>query len=118
MKRLETEFDQDRYVTAVKRMELASTLGLTETQIKTWFQNRRTKWRKEIRAEITGDKPVELVTANFQTFPAMMSSGAPCSSTSLSGHFDHLTARPFSFPIVITDNSDQPQFFLNTGFCK
>ena len=49
---MEEEFTKHRYVTEMKRAELASELGLTETQIKTWFQNRRTKWRKEIRDEV------------------------------------------------------------------
>ena len=61
IERLEREFDENRYVAALKREELSSALNLTETQLRTWFQNRRTKWRKEIRAEIVGDKPGEPV---------------------------------------------------------
>lgn len=46
---MEDEFTKHRYINESKRAELSSKLGLTETQVKTWFQNRRTKWRKEIK---------------------------------------------------------------------
>lgn len=49
---MEQEFARHRYVSEDKRAELASTLNLSETQVKTWFQNRRTKWRKEARDEM------------------------------------------------------------------
>lgn len=49
---MEDEFTKHRYITEGKRAELSSEVGLTETQVKTWFQNRRTKWRKEIRDEV------------------------------------------------------------------
>lgn len=49
---MEDEFTKHRYITESKRAELSTELGLTETQVKTWFQNRRTKWRKEIKDEV------------------------------------------------------------------
>ena len=48
---MENEFAKQRYVTEDKRAKLASEVNLTETQVKTWFQNRRTKWKKEAKNE-------------------------------------------------------------------
>ncbi|EDO33357.1 predicted protein, partial [Nematostella vectensis] len=47
LSRLEKEFSGNKYLTESKREQLSKDLGMTETQVKTWFQNRRTKWRKK-----------------------------------------------------------------------
>nr|CAD2151650.1 unnamed protein product [Meloidogyne enterolobii] len=47
LKSLESRFKQSRYLNIGERIKLADSLKLTETQIKIWFQNRRTKWKKE-----------------------------------------------------------------------
>ncbi|CAD5212332.1 unnamed protein product [Bursaphelenchus xylophilus] len=43
---LEEAFKLSHYVSSVERKTIANKLGLNETQVKVWFQNRRTKHKK------------------------------------------------------------------------
>ncbi|CAL8280745.1 unnamed protein product [Lota lota] len=46
LQRLKTEFQTNRYLTEQRRQSLAGELGLNESQIKIWFQNKRAKIKK------------------------------------------------------------------------
>ncbi|XP_005109699.1 uncharacterized protein LOC101860203 [Aplysia californica] len=50
---LEQAFEKNHYVVGQERKTLAAKLQLTETQVKVWFQNRRTK-HKRMKAEEDG----------------------------------------------------------------
>ena len=43
---LEKRFQCQKYLAPIDRKHLASHLELSERQVKTWFQNRRAKWRR------------------------------------------------------------------------
>ncbi|XP_045191269.1 homeobox protein Nkx-6.2-like isoform X1 [Mercenaria mercenaria] len=53
---LEKTFEQTKYLAGPERARLAYALGMSESQVKVWFQNRRTKWRKKHAAEMASAK--------------------------------------------------------------
>ncbi|XP_070991309.1 T-cell leukemia homeobox protein 3-like [Oncorhynchus clarkii lewisi] len=48
---LEKRFHRQKYLASAERAALAKTLKMTDAQVKTWFQNRRTKWRRQTAEE-------------------------------------------------------------------
>uniref|UniRef100_T1IIS6 Homeobox domain-containing protein n=1 Tax=Strigamia maritima TaxID=126957 RepID=T1IIS6_STRMM len=58
---LERKFDEQKYLTPPERRKLAKILRLSERQVKTWFQNRRAKWRR-LKQEV----PTSIVNTSNQ----------------------------------------------------
>ncbi|XP_060795066.1 hematopoietically-expressed homeobox protein hhex [Neoarius graeffei] len=53
---LEKKFETQKYLSPPERKRLAKMLQLSERQVKTWFQNRRAKWRRLKQENPQGSK--------------------------------------------------------------
>ncbi|GFU65884.1 t-cell leukemia homeobox protein 1 [Trichonephila clavipes] len=59
---LEKRFHKQKYLASAERAALAKQLKMTDAQVKTWFQNRRTKWRHRRRMSNHGETEGEKKT--------------------------------------------------------
>ena len=89
IKELESDFQKSKYLSVCRRMELSKSLSLTETQIKIWFQNRRTKWKRKLAAEME-------YALNAQGF--IFPSHPICRDITLGGYFPQSCAVTEAFP--------------------
>ncbi|KAE8748408.1 hypothetical protein FOCC_FOCC004840 [Frankliniella occidentalis] len=91
--KLEKAFENNHYVVGAERKQLAQSLGLSETQVKVWFQNRRTKHKRTEQEEeakrSSSKRPSEQrpggVTSDSPVSPSVT---PPLSPESMDEHID------------------------------
>ncbi|KAK3087956.1 hypothetical protein FSP39_012792 [Pinctada imbricata] len=94
---LEKHFNQHKYLSVQDRVELANRLSLSDTQVKTWYQNRRTKWKRQtaVGLELLAEaNTFSLLTSQRQMLAGSLSlpqsNASPlCPGTSSFGDFYH-----------------------------
>ncbi|XP_061557286.1 homeobox protein Dlx4b-like [Phycodurus eques] len=93
---LNQRFQQTQYLALPERADLAAKLGLTQTQVKIWFQNKRSKYKKIMKTGSCGSDGEPRATRLQSSTPpcsvwdmSMAPKGTPVHSGGYMNNFGH-----------------------------
>uniref|UniRef100_A0A8D0C8K7 Hematopoietically-expressed homeobox protein HHEX n=1 Tax=Salvator merianae TaxID=96440 RepID=A0A8D0C8K7_SALMN len=107
---LEKKFETQKYLSPPERKRLAKMLQLSERQVKTWFQNRRAKWRRLKQENPQASKKEEPETGDGHKDPSQEDCLSPEQDKEASFGRPQYTPSPPSqgeLDSDISDDSDQ-----------
>ncbi|XP_062867925.1 barH-like homeobox 1b [Trichomycterus rosablanca] len=120
---LERSFERQKYLSVQDRMELAASLNLTDTQVKTWYQNRRTKWKRqtavglELLAEAGNYSALQRMFPSPYFYPQSLMSGLDPGAAALSYLYRGSGAPPPAAPAALQRPPLVPRILLHGLQC-
>ncbi|KAM4618177.1 homeobox protein DBX1-B-like [Polymixia lowei] len=115
-KALERTFQKQKYISKPDRKKLASKLGLKDSQVKIWFQNRRMKWRNSKERELlsTGGCRQQTLPTKTNPHPDLtdVGGGAYCPELERTGRKEQLCLLTQSHNNQVLLDSEEPHLHL------
>ncbi|XP_034489568.1 homeobox protein B-H1 [Drosophila innubila] len=115
---LERKFRCQKYLSVADRSDVAETLNLSETQVKTWYQNRRTKWKRQNQLRLEQLRHQATLEKDFAVQENGAGGALGCCPSGLSSSFSAAAAAAAaaSNPCNFLTSAAAAAIFRNVGY--
>ncbi|XP_017851471.1 homeobox protein B-H1 [Drosophila busckii] len=115
---LERKFRCQKYLSVADRSDVAETLNLSETQVKTWYQNRRTKWKRQNQLRLEQLRHQATLEKDFVVQDAGAGGALGCCPSGLQSSFSAAAAAAAAAnnPCNFLTSAAAAAIFRNVGY--